>query len=43
MKSRKYSSIDGAENYVLKKCKLFFEPYGKEMQEACYIYSIDKE
>ena len=43
MKSRKYSSIYEAENDVLKRCKLFFEPYGNNMQEACYIYSIDKE
>ena len=43
MKSRKYSSIDDAENDVLKRCKLFFEPYGQEMQEACYIDSVDKE
>ncbi len=43
MKSRKYSSIDEAENDVLKRCKLFFEPYGNNMQEACYIDSIDKE
>ena len=43
MKSRKYFSISEAEEDVLKSCKLFFEPYGKNMQEACYIYSIDKE
>ena len=43
MKSGKYSSASEAEEDVLKRCKLFFEPYGKNMQEACYIYSIDKE
>ena len=43
MKSGKYSSAFEAEEDVLKRCKLFFEPYGKNMQEACYIYSIDKE
>ena len=43
MKSRKYSSASEAEKDVMERCKMFFEPYGKNMQKACYIYSIDKE
>ena len=43
MKSRRYSSASEAEKDVMERCKMFFEPYGKNKQKACYIYSIDKE
>ena len=39
MKSRKYFSISEAEEDVLKRCKLWFEPYGKNMQKNCFIDS----
>jgi len=42
MKSRKYYSASEAEKDVMKRCKMFFEPHGKNMQEACYINNIEK-
>jgi len=42
MKSRKYFSISEAEEDVLKRCKLFFESYGKNMQKNCFIDSISE-
>ena len=43
IKSEKHNSISAAEDGAIRKCKLNFEPYGKEMQEACYIDSVGKE
>ena len=39
MKSRNFFFISEAEEDVLKRCKLFFEPYGKNMQKNCFIDS----
>ena len=42
MKSRKYFTTTEAENDVINRCKLFFEPYGKNMQKNCFIDSISE-
>ena len=42
MKSRKYSSASEAEKDVMERCKMFFEPYGKNMQKNCFIDSISE-
>ena len=42
MKSRKYFSMAEAKNDVIKRCKLFFKPYGKNIQKNCFIDSISE-
>jgi hypothetical protein len=36
---RESYSFDVAKDSALKSCRLFFEPYGKSMQDDCYIYT----
>ena len=40
MKSQKYSFASEAKDDVIKKCKLFFMPYGEKMQNACYVDKV---
>ena len=42
IKSEKYLSMSLAKDMAMKRCKLFFKPHGKNMQEACYIDSFVK-
>ena len=46
IKSRQlYYDASFAKEDVIKRCKLFFEPHGEEMQNACYVDKVieDKE
>jgi len=42
IKSEKYLFKSQAKDVAMKRCKLFFEAHGEEMQKSCYIDSIVK-